>query len=906
MKARNIFLTFILAASLGLSGVTPAFAADVEQAENVAAEMAEQEETSQKAEEETVPLQEEESEELPEQKSVSEESTDDHSEEIVTEDPQEETGNQSYEPDVNAADEEQEESQYEEETDTDETMSEISSAPVYSAGVREKSARRRKLGSVISNHVEELLEVPVLSTDVEKASDGCILVGIRGKYISDATAALARINEIRMEACKEGVRDPRTGKPLSMDDYVPIKWSSDLEYIARIRAAESSITMDHQRTNGNDAFDIHSKNGLYSSGEVLAWCWEDDAVMGIELWYGEKKDWVKGTQGAVTGHYTQMIDPDNRYVGLGTFCSDQTMFYNTTAGEFSGRTGLNESRMSAVPLCIQTVEMNVDFLNDDYTLFGDLENKVWDACAHLATVGTYYTVAGGMIILDEIEWSSEHEDIVSVDENGTTYSNGCGKTTLHFTVPATGFSGDIPFTVNHTPEKTSSVEPTCTQNGLSEGKRCSVCGEILEGQKTIPMTGHHFGQWSVLKEATDDEPGICEHVCSGCGFKEQKEFTEGYTITYVLNGGDNNEANPSMYIKGDKISLQSPRKIGATFGGWYSDKKYKKKVTSVSGGNKTVYAKWTMNKYNIAFNGNGATSGKMKKQTGIGYTTTKTLAANAFKKKGYSFTGWNTSKDGSGDSYANKAKVKRLSDTNKATVTLYAQWRINDYKINYNLNGGINNETNPSTYTVNDKVVLSNPAKEHYVFAGWYSDKKFKKKVTTIAKGSTGNRTLYAKWTPIKYTIAFDKNDSGASGSMKNLNGVAWNSTKKLTANGFKKEGYSFIGWNTMPDGSGTAYSNKANVRNLAGENGTKVTLYAQWKMNTYKVTYKTNGGIMPVEARTSYNVHDDTIILEVPTREGYTFVGWYTDAKFKKKAPASIAAGSTGNRIYYAKWKKK
>ena len=65
----------------------------------------------------------------------------------------------------------------------------------------------------------------------------------------------------------------RTGSPLKPSDYVPIKWSSDLEYIARIRAAESGITMAHERTNGRDCFEIKSPNRVESSGEVLAWNW---------------------------------------------------------------------------------------------------------------------------------------------------------------------------------------------------------------------------------------------------------------------------------------------------------------------------------------------------------------------------------------------------------------------------------------------------------------------------------------------------------------------------------------------------------------------------------------------------------------------------------------------------------
>ncbi len=69
--------------------------------------------------------------------------------------------------------------------------------------------------------------------------------------------------------------NPSTGNPLTMADYVPIRWSSDLEYIARIRAAEASVTMAHTRTNGASCFEIQSPNGIRSYGEILAWNWSN-------------------------------------------------------------------------------------------------------------------------------------------------------------------------------------------------------------------------------------------------------------------------------------------------------------------------------------------------------------------------------------------------------------------------------------------------------------------------------------------------------------------------------------------------------------------------------------------------------------------------------------------------------
>ncbi len=151
--------------------------------------------------------------------------------------------------------------------------------------------------------------------------------------------------------------------------------------------------------------------------------------------------------------------------------------------------------------------------------------------------------------------------------------------------------------------------------------------------------------------------------------------------------------------------------------------------------------------YTITFNGNGSTSGSTKKMSSCKYGKKYTLTKNGFKKKGYTFKGWNTKKDGSGKSYKNKAEVKNLSSESGGKVTLYAQWKKTKYTITYNLNKGKNNKSNPASYTITTKTVkLKNPTRKGYTFKGWYSDKKCTKKVTQIKKGSTGNVTLYAKW----------------------------------------------------------------------------------------------------------------------------------------------------------------
>lgn len=302
---------------------------------------------------------------------------------------------------------------------------------IYSDGITEGSGRDAKSAGSTNVDVDEILSLEVIPTDVDSATDGCILAGVPGKYVADAQAALDRINEIRREACEEGVLNPDTNMPLTMDDYVEIKWSNDLEYIARIRAAESAFTGAHSRANGEDCWGISSPSGVRSYGEVLAWNWSESVIDGINQWYGEKEDWVNQTQGAVTGHYTQMIDPTNTYVGLGTFCCDGVRYYNTTAGEFSGRSGLDETPMSMVGDCLQMIEFATSNLSGTSKIIGKMTGSKGETGNLLLATGTKCKFAStDVYLLDGVAWSSSNKSVVTISEDGMTEVVGGGTSTI--------------------------------------------------------------------------------------------------------------------------------------------------------------------------------------------------------------------------------------------------------------------------------------------------------------------------------------------------------------------------------------------------------------------------------------------------------------------------------------------
>ena len=165
-------------------------------------------------------------------------------------------------------------------------------------------------------------------------------------------------------------------------------------------------------------------------------------------------------------------------------------------------------------------------------------------------------------------------------------------------------------------------------------------------------------------------------------------------------------------------------------------------------------------------------------------------------------------------------------------VTVNVVFSPINYNITYNLDGGTNNNLNPSTYNIEDgNIVLGEPTKTGYTFGGWYDNENFdgdRIYEFNFADPGDPNREFWAKWTANTYTVHFDAN--GGSGEMADMNLTYDGDYATLTAFGFTApEGKAFKNWNTADDGSGASYDNEEWVRNLTTENGATVTLYAQW-----------------------------------------------------------------------------
>lgn len=222
-----------------------------------------------------------------------------------------------------------------------------------------------------------------------------------------------------------------------------------------------------------------------------------------------------------------------------------------------------------------------------------------------------------------------------------------------------------------------------------------------------------------------------------------------------------------------------------------------------------------------------------------------------------------------------------------------------------------------------DFDVTQDPSLEGYTFEGWFAEDTGNTEVYgtntsvitvgynepyTKTDGDSVKLSLYAKWTANTYKVIYKGNTNTGGDMQPSIH--TYDVEKALTENAFTKTGYTFTGWNTKADGSGTAFADKQEVLNLTAVNDDEITLYAQWEANTYTVKYdgngKTDGRMSP--SKHVYDV-EKALTKNAYTKTGYTFTGWNTkpDGSGKsytdEKVVMNLTAEPDGEVTLYAQW---
>ena len=328
---------------------------------------------------------------------------------------------------------------------------------------------------------------PVREGDVTEASEGNTLVYLKGEFkVVSKDTILAEFNRIRLEACLEGdVPDPRdTTRMLAPEDYVPLRWSSELEWIAQTRAAEASMTMQHDRPNGTRCFTC-DHDGFKAKAEILAWNNINDTMRGIEQWYEkEKYGWLVQDETMEIGHYKQMINPANKYLGLATF--DPPSSLGCIAGEFSRLDDLDESQIGVRGTYRQVIEVANDNLRRSYDMPKWLHvGRTYNADVDFYTVFT----TGKRDVYMEVspvggkEWSSDDVSIATINSSGKIRGISEGDVKIFMSYGDKKYSCTVRVR-NHLWRGSYTVDrpASSTRDGV-KSIHCSVCGAKKKGSE---------------------------------------------------------------------------------------------------------------------------------------------------------------------------------------------------------------------------------------------------------------------------------------------------------------------------------------------------------------------------------------------------------------------------------------
>lgn len=320
---------------------------------------------------------------------------------------------------------------------------------------------------------------------------------------------------------------------------------------------------------------------------------------------------------------------------------------------------------------------------------------------------------------------------------------------------------------------------------------------------------------------------------------------------------------------------------GYRFDGWY---------TAPNGGgrydfntpltdNVTVYAHWIGNGYTVRFTGNGATGGNTPDQA-FQYNIGQNLRRNGFVRDGYTFTGWKRADNQ--QAYGDGQWVTNLTTQPDGIVTMVAQWSANEAHIRYNPNppagktAGGQGTPNWDGHTGDTPAIRGNGwTIDGYTFAGWTTnaDGGGTKYAPGASWTANGTLTLYAQWTPGQASLTYDGN--GATGGKTDPQNGVTDQKVNVRQNGFTRDGYTFVRWDTQADCRGKAV-NPGDKWTLQGSS----TLYACWAGNMQPLTYHGNGATGGNTAAQSGKTGDElTTNANGFTCDGYTFVEWNTKA---------------------------
>lgn len=538
------------------------------------------------------------------------------------------------------------------------------------------------------------------------------------------------------------------------------------------------------------------------------------------------------------------------------------------------------------------------------------DSDCWDSSQISKTNRTFYGWSANTDANDKDVPVADTMDRATLDANAetqitmparakTVYALWAINPTLTYNVnaPATTKAPDAPASIT-VPYNTAADD----KSGWTVGDTGKITGYSFDGWYTSPTGGDKY-DWST--KLTNDVTMYAHWTANG------------YTVKYDAGGGKGTMGDQKFtFDVPQNLSPNAFTRDGYTFTGWkradtgdaYQDGQQVANLTGTPNGVVTMVAQWTPNAAAINYNANppaGRTAGGQGTANWTGHTgDTQAIGANGWTVDGYTFIGWNTSADGKGTAYA-----PGTTWTANGTLTLYAQWTPGQAGLTYDGNGATGGKTDPQPGKTDEKINVRDNGftRDGYMFVTWNTQADCKGKAVDPGDEWTlqGSSTLYACWAGNAQTLAYHGN--GATGGNTAAQSGKTGDELTTNANGFTRDGYTFVRWDTAKDGSGTAYGEGKNGVSQYTMKPAGNDLYAIWKANPASIVYRngypnTTGSTPDTTGSTGDTV---TVSQNGFDRPGYTFTGWSTS----KRGDPSLNPGDKhtlepGTTTVWAQWK--
>ena len=445
-----------------------------------------------------------------------------------------------------------------------------------------------------------------------------------------------------------------------------------------------------------------------------------------------------------------------------------------------------------------------------------------------------------------------------------------------------GSTGDRTYTANW-----QVIEYTITLLDMDGAGTSEALVYTVEQAVTLPTPtreGYAFLGWTVNSDMAPQLTVVLPQGTIGNKTYTANWELTGYTITMNLNGGSG-ETTLLYTVEDEEFALPTPTRNGYEFVGWRGEgiitTQLNVTIPKGSTGNKAYTANWKVIEYTITLDTNGGPN-----VSPIKYTVEDSFTLPYPLRPGYEFAGWVL--DGSG---MLPATTLIIYYGTTGDLHYKAEWRLAEYTITLDLNGGSGKEK--VIYTMTDEdFELPTPTRNGYEFVGWTGERITTPQTSVkIPKGSTGNKAYTANWKVIEYTITLDTNGG------PNVSPIKYTVEDSFTLPYPLRPGYEFAGW--VLDGSGMLPATT-----LIIYYGTTGDLHykAEWRLAEYTITLDLNGG--SGKEKVIYTMTDEDFELPTPTRNGYEFVGWTGERITTPQTSVKIPKGSTGNKAYTANWK--